>query len=124
MPVAEYSAIVAKFSRENLQRINIENKIETARQNLIFSEKQLVEKKMEFDELQSKLANFSDSNIYAVNSFVINEKNKLEAEFQIIFGIVGFVLSCIYIVVSEPLKKIFNNIKQNWVFWKKLKSAF
>lgn len=161
MPVAEYSAIVAKYSREILQSIIIENKIETARQNLIFSKKQLVEKKMEFDELQSKLANFSDSNINSVNSFVINEKNKLEAEFQIInsvvtelskqveqaklqvtkdtpvfstirevvipnkktspkrtqivfiFGIVGFVLSCIYIVVSEPLKKIFNNIKQN-----------
>lgn len=161
MPVAEYSAIVAKFSREILQSIIIENKIETARQNLIFSEKQLVEKKMEFDELQSKLAYFSDSNINAVNSFVINEKNKLEAEFQIInsvvtelskqveqaklqvtkdtpvfstireviipnkrtspkrtqivliFGTVGFILSCICMIVLEPLKKIFDIIKQN-----------
>ena len=35
MPNAEYSAKVAKFSRELLQNIIIENKIETARQNLI-----------------------------------------------------------------------------------------
>ena len=44
MPVAEYSAIIAKKSREILQNIIIENKIETARQNLNFSQKQLSEK--------------------------------------------------------------------------------
>ena len=38
MPVAEFSAKVAKESREILQTIIIENKIETARQNLNFSE--------------------------------------------------------------------------------------
>ena len=161
MPVAKYSAIVAKFSREILQKIIIENKIESARQNLIFSEKQLIEKKIEFDELQSKLAYFSDSNLNAVNSFVINEKDKLEAEFQIInsvvtelskqveqaklqvtkdtpvfstireavipnnrtspkrtqlvlsFGLFGFISSCVCVIIFEPLKKLFENIKQN-----------
>ena len=88
MPVAEYSAIVAKMSREILQSIIIENKIETARQNLKFSEKQLTEKKFEFDEIQSKLAYFSDSNLNTVNSFVKNEKDKLEAEFEIISAVV------------------------------------
>ena len=45
MPNAEYSAKVAKFSRELLQNIIIENKIETARQNLIFSEESINRKK-------------------------------------------------------------------------------
>ena len=88
MPNAEYSAKIAKFSRELLQNIIIENKIETARQNLIFSEGQLMEKKKEFDDIYSKLAFFSDSNINSVNSFVLNEKNKLESEFQIISAVV------------------------------------
>lgn len=88
MPIAEYSAKVAKFSRELLQNIIIENKIETARQNLIFSEAQLIEKKKEFDDIYSKLAFFSDSNLNSVNSFVLNEKNKLESEFQIISAVV------------------------------------
>ena len=88
LSVAEYSAIIAKFSREILQNIIIENKIETARQNLIFSEGQLIEKKKEFDEIYSKLAFFADSNLNSVNSFVLNEKNKLESEFQIISAVV------------------------------------
>ena len=161
MPNAEYSAKVAKFSREILQNIIIENKIETARQNLIFSEGQLIEKKKEFDDIYSKLAFFSDSNLNSVNSFVLNEKNKLESEFQIIsavveeiskqveqaklqlkkdtpvfstiqeavipikrsspkrtqlviiFGFLGFILSCLSILISEPLKNIFLEIKNN-----------
>ena len=88
MPVAEYAANVAKFSREILQNIIIKNKIESARQNLVFSEGQLIEKKKEFDEIYSKLAFFSDSNLNSVNSFVLNEKNKLESEFQIISSVV------------------------------------
>ena len=88
MPNAEYSAKIAKFSRELLQNIIIEYKIETARQNLTFSEGQLIEKKKEFDEIYSKLAYFSDSNLNSVNSIILNEKNKLESEFQIISAVV------------------------------------
>lgn len=88
MPDAKYSAIVAKMAREILQNIIIENKIETARQNLIFSENQLKEKKLEFNEIQSKLAYFSDSNLNLVNSFIINEKDKLKAQFDIISAVV------------------------------------
>ena len=161
MPSAEYSAKVAKFSRELLQNIIIENKIETARQNLIFSEGQLIEKKKEFDDIYSKLAFFSDSNLNSVNSFVLNEKNKLESEFQIIsavveeiskqveqaklqlkkdtpvfstiqeavipikksspkraqlviiFGFLGFIISCSSILISEPLKNIFFEVRNN-----------
>ena len=161
MPNAEYSAKVAKFSRELLQSIIIENKIETARQNLIFSEAQLIEKKKEFDDIYSKLAFFSDSNLNSVNSFVLNEKNKLESEFQIIstvvteisknveqaklqlkkdtpvfstikeavipikksspkrtqlviiFGFLGFIISCSSILISEPLKNIIFEVRNN-----------
>ena len=161
LSVAEYSAIIAKFSREILQNIIIENKIETARQNLIFSEGQLIEKKKEFDDIYSKLAFFSDSNLNSVNSFVLNEKNKLESEFQIIsavveeiskqveqaklqlkkdtpvfstiqeavipikrsspkrtqlviiFGFLGFIISCISILISDPLKNIIFEVRNN-----------
>ena len=161
MPNAEYSAKVAKFSRELLQNIIIENKIETARQNLIFSEAQLIEKKKEFDDIYSKLAFFADSNLNSVNSFVLNEKNKLESEFQIIsavveeiskqveqaklqlkkdtpvfstiqeavipikrsspkrtqlviiFGFLGFIISCISILISDPLKNIIFEVRNN-----------
>ena len=161
MPNAEYSAKVAKFSRELLQNIIIENKIETARQNLIFSEAQLIEKKKEFDDIYSKLAFFSDSNLNSVNSFVLNEKNKLESEFQIIsavveeiskqveqaklqlkkdtpvfstiqeavipirrsspkrtqlviiFAFVGFAISCISVLIGQPLKNIFFEISSS-----------
>ena len=161
MPNAEYSAKIAKFSRELLQSIIIEYKIETARQNLIFSESQLMEKKKVFDAIYSKLAFFSDSNLNSVNSFVLNEKNKLESEFQIIsavveeiskqveqaklqlkkdtpvfstiqeatipvrrsspkrkqivimFGFIGFSLSCIYVLLLSPLKKLFFEIRNN-----------
>ena len=161
MSNAEYSAIVAKFSREILQNIIIENKIETARQNLIFSEGQLIEKKNEFDEIYSKLAYFSDSNLNSVNSFIINEKNKLESEFKIIsavveeiskqveqaklqlkkdtpvfstiqeavipirrsspkrtqlviiFAFVGFAISCISVLIGQPLKNVFFEISSS-----------
>ena len=83
MPVAEYSAIVANHQEKYLQNIIIENKIETARQNLKFSENQLTEKKQEFDDIQSKLAYFSDSNLNTVNSFVINEKDKLKLNLKL-----------------------------------------
>ena len=88
MEVARYSAIIVIKAREILQKTIIENKIESARQNLIFSLKQLDEKKILFNEIQSKIAYFSDSNLNSVNSFVINEKGKLEAEFEIINAVV------------------------------------
>ena len=88
LPVAEYSAILTKKAKEILQEIIINNRIESANQNLIFSQQQLEEKKLIFDEIQAKLAYFSDSNLNSVNSFVINERDKLEAEFQIINAVV------------------------------------
>ena len=63
MPVAEYSAILANTAKSVLQQIIIENKIESAQQSLKFSRDQLNSKMMEFDQIQSKLSNFKDSNL-------------------------------------------------------------
>jgi LPS O-antigen subunit length determinant protein (WzzB/FepE family) len=88
LPVAEYATNLTINAKKILQEIIINNKIESANQNLIFSQQQLEEKKLIFDEIQAKLAYFSDSNLNSVNSFVINERDKLEAEFQIISAVV------------------------------------
>ena len=87
-PVAEYSANIAYNSREILQKIIINYRIESAKQNLDYTEKLLREKKLVYDDIQSKLAYFSDSNINSVNSFLVNEKSKLDGEFQIIKSVV------------------------------------
>ena len=158
MPVPEYAATLAVNAQDILQKIIIENKIESARQNLKFTENQLIQKKLQFDELQTKLSYFKDSNLNLVNSSIINEQNKLEAEFEIInavvtelskqveaaklqvnkdtpvfstikeaiipnkrtspkrtqiviiFGIVGFVISIVYVTLFNPIKKLFFEI--------------
>ena len=84
MPESEYAANVCINAREILQETVINNKIKSAKQKLEYSEKQLASKRTEFEEIQNKLAYFNDSNLNLVTSSVINEREKLEAEFQII----------------------------------------
>ncbi len=84
MPDSEYAANTCINAREILQEIVINNKIKSAKQKLEYSEQQLASKRIEFEEIQNKLAYFNDSNINLVTSSVINERDKLEAEFQII----------------------------------------
>ena len=84
MPKSEYAANVCINAREILQKTVINNRIKSAKQKLDYSEKQLKSKRIEFEEIQNKLAYFNDSNLNLVNSSVINERNKLEAEFEII----------------------------------------
>lgn len=84
----EYSAKITQFAKEILQNIIIENKIESAKQTLNFTEEQLRINKKVFDEIQSKISDFKDSNLNNVNSMKINELSKLEAEFQIINSVV------------------------------------
>ena len=88
MPESEYAAYAAINARNILQKIIINNKIKSAKQNLEFSEEQLKSKRVEFDEIQNKLANFNDSNLNIVNSSIINEREKLEADFQIINAVI------------------------------------
>ena len=84
MPESEYAANTCINAREILQKTVINNKIKSAKQKLEYSEKQLASKRIEFEEIQNKLAYFNDSNLNLVTSSVINEREKLEAEFQII----------------------------------------
>ena len=84
MPNSEYAANTCINAREILQETVINNKIKSAKQKLEYSENQLASKRIEFEEIQNKLAYFNDSNLNLVTSSVINEREKLEAEFQII----------------------------------------
>ena len=84
MPDSEYAANTCINAREILQETVINNKIKSAKQKLEYSEEQLNSKRIEFEEVQNKLAYFNDSNLNLVTSSVINEREKLEAEFQII----------------------------------------
>ena len=84
MPESEYAANTCINSREILQELIISNKIKSAKQNLDYSQKQLESKRIEFDNIQNKLGFFNDSNLNIVTSSIINERKKLEAEFQII----------------------------------------
>jgi len=84
MPESEYAANTCINAREILQETVINNKIKSAKQKLEYSEKQLNSKRTEFEEIQNKLAYFNDSNLNLVTSSVINERDKLDAEFQII----------------------------------------
>ena len=84
MPNNEYVANTCINAREILQKTIIDNRIKSAKQKLEYSEKQLASKRIEFEEIQNKLAYFNDSNINLVTSSVINERDKLEVEFQII----------------------------------------
>tara|TARA_Y100000741_G_scaffold328052_1_gene281039 strand:+ start:732 stop:1724 length:993 start_codon:yes stop_codon:yes gene_type:complete len=84
MPNSEYAANTCVNARDILQEIVINSRIQSAKQKLKFSEKQLSSKRIEFEEVQNKLAYFNDSNLNLVTSTIINERSKLEAEFQII----------------------------------------
>ena len=84
MPESEYAANTCINARDILQKTVINSRIKSAKQKLEYSEKQLASKRIEFEEIQNKLAYFNDSNLNLVTSSVINERDKLEAEFQII----------------------------------------
>ena len=84
MPESEYAAYSAINARNILQKTIINNKIKSAKQNLKFSEEQLKSKRIEFNEIQNKLGYFNDSNLNIITSSIINERKRLEAEFQII----------------------------------------
>jgi len=84
MPTSEYAANTCFNARKILQNIIINNKIKSAKENLSFTEEQLSLKKIEFDNIQNKIAYFQDSNLNIINSKYENELNMLKAEFQII----------------------------------------
>lgn len=114
MSNGNYAAIVANSSKDILQNIIIENKIESAKQTLNFSLRQLNEKQKQFDTIQTKLSKFKDSNLNLVNSSFINEQKKLEAEFQIINSVVTELSKQVELAKLEVSKNtpVFSTIKE------------
>ena len=84
MPTSEYALNTCINARKILQTIVINTKIKRAKENLNFTQEQLNLKKIEFDEIQNKIASFEDTNLNIINSKYRNELNNLRAEFQII----------------------------------------
>ena len=88
MPESEYALNTCISAREILHKIVINSRIKSAKQKLDFSEKQLNSKKIEFEDIQNKLSYFNDSNLNLVTSSIINQRKKLEAEFEIINAVI------------------------------------
>jgi hypothetical protein len=87
MPEPLMAAQMAKYAEELLQKEVIEFKIQNAREQLKFTEERFEEKKIEFEEIQKKLANFRDRNQNLSSAMVLNQLEKLEAEYNFAFNI-------------------------------------
>jgi hypothetical protein len=90
-------ALVAKEAQKILQKSVINYKIKSASEILVFNQKQLSLKKIEFDSLQNQLALFKDSNLNIVDSRFENRLSGLEAEF--------FLVSSVYQELAKQLEQ-------------------
>ena len=115
MPTSEYAANTCINAREILQNIIIDTKIKNAKENLNFTQEQLGLKKIEFDEIQDKIAFFEDRNLNIINSKYKNELNKLRAEFQII--------NTVYTELSKQLEQSKLQVNQDTPVFSILKEA-
>jgi uncharacterized protein involved in exopolysaccharide biosynthesis len=87
MPEPLMAAQMAKYAQELLQNEVIAYKISNAREQLNFTEERFEEKKAEFDQIQSRLANFRDRNQNISSATAMNQMERLEAEFNFAFNI-------------------------------------
>jgi len=87
MPEPLMAAQMAKYAEELLQKEVIDYKIQNAREQLNFMEKRFEEKKIEFEKIQNRLANFRDSNQNLYSAMVLNQLEKLEAEYNFAFNV-------------------------------------
>jgi uncharacterized protein involved in exopolysaccharide biosynthesis len=87
MPDAHLSAQMAKFSQELLQKELIAYKVSNAREQLVFSEKNYAEKKLELQTAQKNLADYRDKNQHLVSASIQSEIRALEAEYNFAFSI-------------------------------------
>lgn len=87
MPEPLMAAQMAKFAEELLQKEIIEYRIKNAKEQLKFTEERFLEKKKEFDEVQSRLAYFRDRNQNLSSAAVMNQLQKLESEYSFAFNI-------------------------------------
>lgn len=87
MPDPVMAAEMVKATETLLQKEVIAYKIQNAREQLKFTETQFVEKKEEFEKIQSRLANFRDRNQNIVSASVNNELQRLQSEYDFAFNI-------------------------------------
>lgn len=78
---------MARFAQDLLQEQVIAYKISNAQEQLKFTEERFEEKKKEFEEIQSRLANFRDRNQNIASAAVLNQQQRLEAEYNFAFSI-------------------------------------
>ena len=115
MPTSEYAAKTCINARKILQTIVINTKIKRAKENLNFTQEQLNLKKIEFDEIQNKIAYFEDSNLNIINSKYKNELSKLKAEFQIV--------NSVYTELSKQLEQSKLQVNQDTPVFSIVKEA-
>ena len=115
MPTSEYALNTCISARNILQTIVINTKIKRAKENLNFTQEQLNLKKIEFDEIQNKIASFEDTNLNIINSKYRNELNKLKAEFQII--------NSVYTELSKQLEQSKLQVNQDTPVFSIVKEA-
>jgi LPS O-antigen subunit length determinant protein (WzzB/FepE family) len=87
MPEARITAQVADEAQKLLQRIAIEYRIKQTRQQLEYAEERYKEKKAEFEEKQTALARFLDSNRSIESAVARNVLNQLQSEYDISLAI-------------------------------------
>lgn len=87
LPEPVMAAQMAQFAQELLQQEVIAYKISNAREQLRFTEERYEEKKQEFGEIQTRLANFRDRNQNIASATVQNQLQRLEAEYNFAFNI-------------------------------------
>jgi len=87
MPEALMAAEMTKFAEELLQKEIIQFKIQNAKEQLKFTEERYKEKKKEFEEAHARLAYFRDRNQNIASAAVMNQQQKLEAEYNFAFNI-------------------------------------
>lgn len=87
LPEPIMAAQMARFAQDLLQEQVIAYKISNAQEQLKFTEERFEEKKKEFEEIQSRLANFRDRNQNIASAAVLNQQQRLEAEYNFAFSI-------------------------------------
>jgi uncharacterized protein involved in exopolysaccharide biosynthesis len=87
MPEPLMAAEMVKFAVDLLQEEIIQFKIKNAKEQLRFTEERFLERKKEFEEAQVKLASFKDRNQNLTSEYVINQLERLEANYNFNFDV-------------------------------------
>lgn len=87
LPEPVMAAQMTRYAQDLLQEQVIAYKISNAQEQLKFTEERFKEKKKEFEEIQLRLANFRDRNQNIASAAVLNQQQRLEAEYNFAFSI-------------------------------------